>query len=110
MADVMVERIRSIERTAGFGFVLGSLLLTLALFLYPKFPQVNQASLVLEAISKERGESWMQLHALMVLGFVLLAVGLIGEYIGRIYLEVRRRPTYIVRAVHGDESASPERR
>jgi undecaprenyl-phosphate 4-deoxy-4-formamido-L-arabinose transferase len=45
----------------------------------------------------------------LVLGFVLLAVGLIGEYIGRIYLEVRKRPTYIVRAVHGDES-SPERR
>ena len=34
-------------------------------------------------------------------GMILLAIGLIGEYIGRIYLEVRRRPTYIVRAIHG---------
>ena len=46
----------------------------------------------------------------LVLGFVLLAVGLIGEYVGRVYLEVRKRPTYIVRAVHGDEPASLERR
>jgi undecaprenyl-phosphate 4-deoxy-4-formamido-L-arabinose transferase len=34
------------------------------------------------------------------LGILILAVGLVGEYIGRIYLEVRRRPPYRVRAVH----------
>ena len=26
------------------------------------------------------------------LGILILAVGLVGEYVGRIYLEVRRRP------------------
>ncbi len=35
-------------------------------------------------------------------GLIFLALGLIGEYIGRIYLEVRRRPTYLVRAVYGE--------
>jgi undecaprenyl-phosphate 4-deoxy-4-formamido-L-arabinose transferase len=34
------------------------------------------------------------------LGFLILAVGLVGEYVGRIYLEVRGRPSYVVRAVH----------
>ncbi len=40
------------------------------------------------------------------LGLLIFAVGLVGEYVGRIYAEVRRRPSYVVRAVHG---ASRER-
>jgi undecaprenyl-phosphate 4-deoxy-4-formamido-L-arabinose transferase len=34
------------------------------------------------------------------IGILILAVGLVGEYVGRIYLEVRRRPTYRIRAIH----------
>jgi undecaprenyl-phosphate 4-deoxy-4-formamido-L-arabinose transferase len=30
-------------------------------------------------------------------GVLLFAIGLLGEYVGRIYLEVRRRPRYVVR-------------
>jgi undecaprenyl-phosphate 4-deoxy-4-formamido-L-arabinose transferase len=48
--------------------------------------------------------------AFFILGFVLLAIGLIGEYVGRIYEEVRKRPTYIVRAVHGEGPDAQERR
>jgi len=40
------------------------------------------------------------------LGLLIFAVGLVGEYVGRIYAEVRRRPSYVVRAVYG---ASRER-
>jgi len=42
--------------------------------------------------------------AFFFFGLVFLAFGIIGEYIGRIYLEVRRRPTYVVRAIHGEHS------
>ena len=29
-------------------------------------------------------------------GFILMAVGIVGEYIGKIYLEVKARPRYFV--------------
>jgi undecaprenyl-phosphate 4-deoxy-4-formamido-L-arabinose transferase len=35
------------------------------------------------------------------IGAQFFALGLIGEYIGRIYREVRKRPQYTVRTVHG---------
>jgi len=35
----------------------------------------------------------------ILLGVALVAIGLVGEYVGRIYLEVRRRPRYVIESI-----------
>jgi undecaprenyl-phosphate 4-deoxy-4-formamido-L-arabinose transferase len=62
---------------------------------------------------QQEGALWVMFAVLFLfVGCIFLALGLIGEYVGRIYLEVRRRPTYVVRRVYGapnDESATARR-
>jgi undecaprenyl-phosphate 4-deoxy-4-formamido-L-arabinose transferase len=35
-------------------------------------------------------------------GITIFGIGIVGEYVGRVYQEVRRRPRYVVRKVHGE--------
>ena len=42
-------------------------------------------------------------------GIQVLALGLIGEYIGRIYLEVRCRPRYVVQTIYDHAADVPSR-
>ncbi len=44
-----------------------------------------------------------------LVGIALFGIGLLGEYIGRIYQEVRQRPRYLVRAVLERDDAPPPR-
>jgi polyisoprenyl-phosphate glycosyltransferase len=48
-------------------------------------------------------QGWTSLAVVISLlgGTQLIVIGILGEYIGRIYEEVKNRPLYIVRSVHG---------
>jgi undecaprenyl-phosphate 4-deoxy-4-formamido-L-arabinose transferase len=57
---------------------------------------------------QQEGALWLLFAmAFLLFGFVFLALGLLGEHVGRIYMEVRHRPTYIIRSVQGDGAADP---
>ncbi len=40
-----------------------------------------------------------------LLGVILFGIGLVGEYVGRIYQQVRGRPRYVVQTILQDEPA-----
>src|SRR5205814_4122182 len=41
------------------------------------------------------------------IGIMILALGIIGEYVGRIYNEVRKRPRFVVRQVYSKAEHPP---
>jgi Na+/H+ antiporter NhaC len=43
-------------------------------------------------------------------GIQLVSIGILGEYIGRMYQEVKGRPTYIVRSIEGSAVRGAESR
>lgn len=42
----------------------------------------------------------------LMVGFMFIALGILGEYVGRIYGEVRQRPRFVIRHVHGGPPVS----
>lgn len=52
---------------------------------------------------KDVVDGWPLLLLLLLGGIQLIAVGIIGEYIGKIYIEIKDRPRYIVKTKKGFE-------
>jgi undecaprenyl-phosphate 4-deoxy-4-formamido-L-arabinose transferase len=65
---------------------------------------VTTAALVVQKLVRpETPAGWTSLVALVLLlgGLQLLSLGIIGEYIGRSYLKLNRKPQYVIRKIIG---------
>ena len=65
------------------------------------------AFLVADTVVRGRdvpGYASLMVAVLMSLGLQMLALGVIGEYLGRVFQEVKRRPLYLTRRAYGLET------
>lgn len=62
-------------------------------------------ALVMRFFVKYYVEGWtlLMISILLIGGIILLVLGIIGEYVGRIYGEIKKRPLYIIRDKSGFE-------
>ena len=60
-------------------------------------------------LARSRGVPSTIVIILLLGGIQLITVGIIGEYVGRIYQQVRGRPRFLIRAVHGGTAADAAR-
>jgi polyisoprenyl-phosphate glycosyltransferase len=65
--------------------------------------------IVATVIDGSSGKGWPSLMAVVALlgGIQLLCIGVLGEYVGRIYRETKGRPLYVVASVVGRDSGTP---
>ncbi|HEY7894666.1 MAG TPA: glycosyltransferase [Gemmatimonadaceae bacterium] len=81
-----------------FGFLTASGGLVLGIYLLIR-------RFVLLRASEADGVFTLFALAFVVMGVLMAGLGIVGEYVGRIYQEVRGRPRYLVRRVYGGTGA-----
>ncbi len=52
------------------------------------------------AASETPGLTFLTIGVLFLFGLIMIMLGIMGEYVGRIYMEVKRRPTYIINEIY----------
>jgi polyisoprenyl-phosphate glycosyltransferase len=87
------------------GMVLGGIVLAVSFFLSLVAIGNVMFNLKYFGIVPGAGHIGTMLAILFLGGIQLICMGLLGEYIGRIYDEVRRRPLYLVHKVHRPQAA-----
>ncbi|MBX6366615.1 MAG: glycosyltransferase family 2 protein [Rhodospirillales bacterium] len=68
---------------------------------------IGVLSVLIEALFDKTPEGWASVMAAVLLlsGVQLMILGMVGEYLGRLYLTANRKPQAIVRAVHRNRAA-----
>jgi polyisoprenyl-phosphate glycosyltransferase len=67
-------------------------------------------SAVVKALGGETLPGWASITVPLYLlgGLIMLSIGIVGEYVAKIFLEVKRRPRYLVDAIANAGHASPQ--
>lgn len=94
MLNFAVEGITSFSvRPVRFVFMLGMIFIIIALFIL--------IYTLIRYFNNETIEGWtsLMLSIWFCTGILLLALGIIGEYIGKIFIEVKNRPRYVIESL-----------
>jgi glycosyltransferase involved in cell wall biosynthesis len=85
---------------------------TLTGFLLSLCGAIGVVMVLIEALSGSTPVGWASVMSAVLLlsGVQLLILGMVGEYLGRLYLTANRKPQAIVRDVHHNASARESRR
>jgi dolichol-phosphate mannosyltransferase len=86
------------------GFIFGAILCLLAIFSAIGYAA---AALFMDVHMRAPGFTTLAVFLLFFNGLIFLYIGILGEYIGQIFIEVKGRPTFIIDKLHHFPERSP---